>query len=218
MTDYDRCVAFIVEGMTERVFYEEYLRRFEVVFPGCAVRSIDEDEDSFEVEANGLKFLVRFNNVGTITQMPNSSAWFKRSCYDKLPSCPWTVFLCYDTDSYESRISKFQNVSWNLLRNELAACASEIVEIAASADIEDVMLVDYESVLRYLGLPLDTPIPSGKKGKARMKKLYKLRSPRMPYHEGDRARPLICSLDFAEITRRSPLPLNSIANLFGYGY
>lgn len=41
MTDYDRCVAFIVEGMTERVFYEEYLRRFEVVFPGCAVRSID---------------------------------------------------------------------------------------------------------------------------------------------------------------------------------
>lgn len=215
MGEYQRGIAFIVEGSTERVFFEEYIKHLADRHDDCRVLDCDFDEDSLVVVVGERRFLTRFNNVGTVTQMPNSFAWFDRSCYGKHPQIPWTVFLCYDTDSYNAPVSKFQSDSWKLLRQDLCSRSQKVIEIAASADIEDVMLEDFSGVLSFLNLPLTTAMPSGNKGKSKMKKLFKERSPQRPYHEGERARPLIRALDLDKITRCSPLPLKKIARSFG---
>jgi hypothetical protein len=68
------------------------------------------------------------------------------------------------------------------------------------------MLCDYAGVLNFLGLPADTDLPNGRKGKARMKKLHKKVALNKPYHEGDKARPLIRALDMDKILKTAPIP------------
>lgn len=95
---------------------------------------------------------------------------------------PWTVYLCYDTDSSSSNISKFYEGDWKILRQELEnSKATTIVDLAASADIEDIMLYDIESVLTFLGIAMPVKLV-GRKGKAKMKALY--RKAGRAYHEG----------------------------------
>lgn len=68
---------------------------------------------------------------------------------------PWTVYLCYDTDSSNSNISKFYEGDWKILRQDLEKSkTTTIVDLAASADIEDIMLYDIESVLAFLGIAM----------------------------------------------------------------
>ncbi|MEC4175739.1 hypothetical protein VJ918_03035 [Adlercreutzia sp. R21] len=218
MLEYVQGVAFIVEGATERVFYEQYIRSAadERLVSTPFGEESEWGFDDLMIAGDQGDILVRFNNVGTVTQMPNSAAWFKRSCRARWPSLPWTVFLCYDTDSYDVPISKFQSESWNLLRKDLEESADEVIEIAAAADIEDVMLADFEGVLRYLGLDPAAPLPSGGKGKSRMRKLFKMRSVRHPYHEGEKALPLIQTLDMRKICAASLVPLGRINEVCGF--
>ena len=66
---------------------------------------------------------------------------------------PWKVFLCYDTDSSEYDITKFYQDDWKLLRKDLIkAKTEEIIDLAASADIEDIILTDLSGVCAYLVL------------------------------------------------------------------
>jgi hypothetical protein len=76
------------------------------------------------------------------------------------------------------------------MRSDIEPKAVAIVDLAAEADIEDIMLCDYAGVLGFLGLPANTELPNGRKGKVRMKKLHKMVALNKPYHEGDKARPL----------------------------
>ena len=82
--------------------------------------------------------------------------------------------------------------------------------MAAEADIEDIMLCDFTGVLAFLGLPSDTKLPNGRKGKARMKRLHKMVALNKPYHEGDKARPLVRALDMGKILRTAPIPLDML--------
>ena len=117
----------------------------------------------------------------------------------------WTVYLCYDTDAPNANISKFYEGDWRILRQELEkAKAKFVVDLAASADIEDIMLYDIESILKYLGIPMPEKLV-GRKGKAKMKALY--RSAGNTYHEGDRAKAMIEQLDFSKITEKAPIDL-----------
>ena len=161
-------------------------------------------------EKHGLARPCQLNNVGTVTQMTNSAEWFHRSCASRHPSIPWTVFLGYDTDAYNSNITKFHEGDWARLRLDIEPKADAIIDLAAEADIEDIMLCDYAGVLSFLGLPTDTDLPNGRKGKARMKKLHKKVALNKPYHEGDKARPLIRALDMDKILKTAPIPLVSL--------
>ena len=69
----------------------------------------------------------------------------------------------------------------------------------AKADIEDVMLCDLPGVLSFLGLPPETEMPPGNKGKTKLKKLYRKVAPNKAYHSGECAKDLISHLDMAEI-------------------
>lgn len=96
------------------------------------------------------------------------------------------------------------------LRNDIDLAADSITDLAAEADIEDVMLCDFLGVVSFLGLPPNVGIPRGGKGKAKMKKLFRMVALNNAYHEGNRARPLIKSLDMNVIKSSSPVPLEAI--------
>lgn len=90
------------------------------------------------------------------------------------------------------------------------AKAEEIIDLAASADIEDILLFDIAGICRYLDIDIPDK-PQGRKGKAKMKALF--RSCGRAYHEGDKAEDMIESLDFQKIVENSPLNLQYLMNL-----
>lgn len=149
-------------------------------------------------------------SVNSVSQMTNSATWFDRACVGENPETAWTVFLCYDTDEYNSDITKFHEGDWAMLRESISPAAQKVVDLAAEADIEDVMLCDLPGVLSFLGLPPETKMPPGNKGKTKLKKLYRKVAPNKAYHSGERAKDLISHLDMAEIRASAPVPLGEI--------
>lgn len=65
------------------------------------------------------------------------------------------------------------------------------------------MLCDLPGVLSFLGLPPETEMPPGNKGKTKLKKLYRKVAPNKAYHSGERAKDLISHLDMAGHRRPS---------------
>lgn len=107
---------------------------------------------------------------------------------------------------------------WKRLRDDIDEAAESVTDLAASSDIEDIMLCDLEDVLVFLNLPADTPLPSGRKGKVRMKRLFRMVAVNHPYHEAEKVRPLIQALYMGKIAERAPLPLGRFeSTLFGEG-
>ena len=53
------------------------------------------------------------------------------------------------------------------------------------------MLCDLPGVLSFLGLPPETEMPPGNKGKTKLKKLYRKVAPNKAYHSGERAKDLM---------------------------
>ena len=87
-----------------------------------------------------------------------------------------------------------------------------IIDFAASADIEDIMLLDIEGICAFKNQPI-VPVPSGRKGKAKMKKLFKSFGIGIAYHEGNRAEPMIKSLDFDKIIQSAPFDLHRLQTI-----
>lgn len=206
--EFTKGIAFILEGATEKVFYRSFLQWLAENNEGCSfdkIENTDIGEIAFEWKSGDGSVLIKFNIVGAVTQLIHSGKWFANTCARKY-KIPWQVFLCYDTDSPDKDISKFYEDDWKLLRDELKkAKAKEIVDLAASADIEDVMLVDLEGICKYLGIPVPTE-HKGRKGKAKMKALY--RSCGNTYHEGEKSADMVESLDFYKIINEGPIRLD----------
>ena len=210
--EYTKGIAFIMEGATEKVFYRSFLQWLADNNEGCSFDKIDNldiGEIAFEWESGVESVLIKFNVVGTVTQIIHSGKWFANTCAKKY-KIPWQVFLCYDTDSPGEDISKFYEDDWKLLRDELKkAKAKEIVDLAASADIEDVMLVDLEGICEYLGISMPTEL-KGRRGKAKMKALF--RSCGSTYHEGEKTADMVKKLDFQKIMDEGPIDLHRLEN------
>lgn len=210
---YSSGVAFVLEGDTEKVFYFELLEHFCKKHRGSFItrqKSASTGEIEYVITTNEKKVLVKTNVVGTISQIANSGAWFENRCYSEHKDMIWTIFLCYDTDNYLDDITKFSEGDWKELRKTIKKHKKcNVIDLAASADIEDTMLIDSDSVFRFLGLP-PGPVPNGSKGKKKMKKIYRLKGPTYGYHSGDRSRALIRSLDFDKIIACSPIPLKQV--------
>jgi len=209
--DYSRGMAFIMEGATEKVFYRSFLKWIAEQKQCTFEKGEDlENGDIYFVWDNGSeKILIKFNVVGTVTQVSHSAKWFFSKC-SKEYKIPWKVFLCYDTDNSMNDISKFYEDDWKILRSDLKrAKAEEIIDLAASADIEDILLYDIAGICRYLDVAIPDKL-QGRKGKAKMKALF--RSCGRAYHEGDKAEDMIESLDFQKIVENSPLNLQYLVD------
>lgn len=143
-------------------------------------------------------------------QTHRSIRLFDRTCIGENPETAWTVFLRYDTDEYDSDITKFLEGDWAMLRESISPAAQKVVDLAAEAGIEDVMLCDLPGVLSFLGLPPETEMPPGNKGKTELKKLYRKAAPNKAHHSGERAKGLGSHLDMTEIRTSAPVPLGEI--------
>lgn len=207
---YSKGVAFVVEGPTERVFYHEYLRWCCKMNDGSTMIQLPNRD--YVISSGNDKILVKFNVKGSVGSVPNATSWIRSTCMAK-PDITWTVVLCYDTDGDASL--NLNTRAWQRFRNDLADMKLPVIDLAADADIEDVMLLDIEGVRRFLKLASDVE-PQGRKGKAKLNSLFKAVNVIRPYHAGEKARPLVQSLDFNVIERDAPIAIRSIrAAIFG---
>lgn len=208
---FSKGVAFIFEGATEKVFYLTLLAHFCKNHIGWTLtREPSAREVFYTLTSERKSIIIKMFTVGTISQIVNADSWFRNFCHKPHPRINWTVFLCYDTDNYVSNITKFFEGDWCELRDSLRKDgASEIIDLAAQADIEDTLLLDIDGVLSFLNLP-PCEMPTGKNGKVKMKKLFKMRGRGSAYHEGERAKGLIESLNLDVIIEQSPLNLMKI--------
>lgn len=205
-----RGLSFIVEGATEKVFYLEYLSQLCKDKGLVLKKDLETQEDRYTIASANDEKIVMMASVNSVSQMTNSATWFDRACVGENPKVVWTVFLCYDTDEYNSDITKFHEGDWAMLRESIAPSAQKVVDMAAEADIEDVMLCDLPSILSFLGLPPQTKVPPGNKGKTKLKKLYRKAAQNRAYHSGERAKDLISHLDMAKVRASAPVPLKEI--------
>ncbi len=206
MDKFTEGIAFIMEGKTEKVFYKSFLDSICISNPNIKFgKEYSDDGEIYYVWSTiSKRIIIKVFVVGTISQITNSSSWFANKCAKKI-KIPWTVYLCYDTDSSSAEISKFYEGDWQLLRRELIkAHATKVIDLAASADIEDIMLYDLEGICRFLNIAVPEKLV-GRKGKAKMKMLH--RNCGLTYHEAERAMPLIKSLDFNKIVEKGPIDL-----------
>ena len=210
---YSSGIAFVFEGDTEKVFYLTLLSYYASKHPEYnLLKQTDEKtgEIYYVLSSEQRNVLVRLNVVRAVSQVANSGAWFHNRCYNDHKSLGWTVFLCYDTDNYNNDISKFYEGDWYLLRKSIEKNRNcQVVDLAAQADIEDIMLLDVDSVFGYLDIPA-VPLPTGNKGKSKMKKIFRLKGRGIAYHEGERAKPLIDCLDMEKIISLSTISFNEI--------
>lgn len=206
-------LAFIVEGDTEKVFYHEYLANLCLRFGYALKKDNASQEDLCVIDMGDDKALAMFWSSNSVSNIASGSIWFKRACAEAYPKVRWTVFLCYDTDEYNAPITKFHEGDWAALRRDVAVDATDVVDMAADADIEDIILCDLENVLKFLGLPESTQIPPGNKGKTKLRKLHRMVASNRTYHSGSRARPLIQALNMERLRSCAPVPLERIDNV-----
>lgn len=224
---YESGFAFILEGATELVFYDCLLQFLAQKHPECSLEK-QVDPETFEtfylVHGQFGVRIVRMNAVGTITQIHNSASWFKNTCIRaKGKMIPWTVFLCYDTDSYSADVTKFYKDDWGIFREMIKGRggAKRVIDLAVSADIEDIFLLDLHGISCFMGLDTDLTledIPCGRKGSAKIKQLFikqrQLGRTKAAYHKGERAKSLIESLDMQKILDSAELPFHRMEEIF----
>ena len=207
-------IAFILEGDTEKEFYWALLNHFCSKHPGSYLNRIQLDDDIYYhlkmSSSNDYSILIKPYVLNSISNISHAAAWFKTQCRKKYSPLNWTVFLCYDTDSYNDDITKFYEGDWSILRKKLKP--AKIIDLSAKADIEDIMLLDENSIFKYLGIE-PREIPNGKKGKTRLKRLFRCAGSGVAYHSGTRAKELINSLDFDLIISRAPINLTIIETI-----
>ncbi|MBR1709965.1 MAG: hypothetical protein IJ719_14250 [Clostridia bacterium] len=211
----DRGIAFICEGDTEKQFYLSLLYYFTDKHNATIQKILNQQETDivYELAKKDIKYIIKFKVAESVTGMPKTSKWFDVDCVKKYGSkLSWTAFLCYDIDSYTRDITQFYEGDWKDLRDKLKH-AQSVIDLAAKADIEDIMLVDLEGVCAFIDHP---PIKRenllGRKGTAKMKMFF--RDCGKSYHKGDRARPLIDSLDKQKIIDSKILDFEKVEDLF----
>jgi len=207
---YSSGVAFIFEGETEQIFYERLLSHFSGKHPEFSYTNTFDDvvNDFISVSTSAdNSVIIRMNSVKTITQVTHSADWFNYNCKKVYPGVKWTIFLCYDTDSHLADISKFHEGDWLTLRRKLTGRNIEIIDLAARAMIEDLLLYDMKGICTYLGATHQT-IPRKGSGKNTLKQFF--REYGKTYHEGERALDLIWCLDIDRIIQCSEIQLNLV--------
>ena len=204
--------AFILEGDTEKEFYLSFLEFLCRKHGATLLRTTEEVslDIVYRMKKDDKECLIKFHTVNTVSQVPRAGKWFQTQCVKKYGSkVKWIVFLCYDLDDYNADISKFYEGDWAALRTSLNR-ADQILDVAAAADIEDVMLQALSGVCNYLNGVCPTDL-KGRKGKTKMKNLFLFNG--KYYHSGKRARALIDSLDMEKLTRGNLVPLAAMEQM-----
>ncbi|MFA6840626.1 MAG: hypothetical protein WCR05_07575 [Sphaerochaetaceae bacterium] len=213
-TRYTSGIAFICEGETEQIFYERLIYHFHALNQEYSYQNNlfdDKDNDYYSVAtSDSQSVLIKMKTIGTVTQMTHAAQWFNNICRGKQQGLRWTVFLCYDTDTYQEDISKFYEEDWKILRKKLSGRNIDIIDLSASAMIEDLFLYDRQGICNFLQIP-EQDIPYVGNGKNTLKHFFRQHG--QTYHEGERARNLIWSLDIELISQQAQIQLSKVGDL-----
>lgn len=215
-TTYDAGWVFICEGSTEKTFYicllEFLCQKYGVTIQKVALN--DGLDIVHEIHFPSKVCIIKIYDAGALTNMPKAGKWFEEECVKRylMKRSLWSVFLCYDTDGYQQDITPYYEGDWKTLREKIGK-AEQIVDLAAAADMEDVLLADLDGICEYLGIAHQSASSlSGRKGSSKMKALF--RSHGQAYHKGERAETLIKALDMQKIIDTAVIPLKVIDELF----
>ena len=209
-----RGYAFILEGDTEKAFYLSFLNYLAQKNNATLQRTVDTEvpDVGYLLYHNDVVDLIKMHVVNSISQMPRTANWVHTHCTGRYGrGKDWSVFLCYDTDDYQEDVTPFLEGDWDILRKKIRR-VNRVIDVAARADIEDAMLTDLAGICGFLGVEeVSKDQLTGRKGKARMKALFRAHG--AYYHSGDRARPMIDTLDMQKIIDESQLPLQEIERI-----
>lgn len=150
-------VLIFVEGDTEK---ELYCKFFDML------RGLIKN-GKFNVNKIEIKNLKGIGNFKTKARRIYQNDILKNN-----PDVVFDIFLCYDTDVFESFSSK-PPVDWKGIEKVLREFgAQRVIHIKAKKSIEDWIMRDSLGVIKYLRLPNNTKIPSNN-GLEQLKYLFK---------------------------------------------
>lgn len=198
---------FFCEGDTEAVFYKALVDFLcKDITDDYRILNNTLGEEYYELKINNSYITIIYKSINTISSM-TSSAPYSKDYYDKNQDIKnWTIFLCYDMDEYKNDITQFFEDDWSVFRDALSKNREnvEIIDLCARAEIEDLILLDINSICDYLKVS-SIDVPTNSKGKGKLKSIF--RKNNKCYHEGVRAAKLINTLDFNLIIKKAEIPL-----------
>lgn len=152
-------VCLYTEGATDKVFYDRLL-------------------DYIKTKAKNKKFIVdeiKKINIAGIGNFKNKllNKFEREINVSKYKNYKKVVVLCYDEDVFDL-VNQMPPVDKNQLEKELREKgASEVIHLVAKKSIEDVFLLDIESIIKDLGLPKSSLNNLSGSGYKKLSTLYK---------------------------------------------
>lgn len=200
MNDIDLEIAFICEGETEEVFYKTLVQKYSMIMKAEHYGNDNLDGTAIIIRTEEKSVRISFKCTSTCSQITNQVEWIRNEYADKIRNRDICIYICYDTDSYREDITRFEEGDWEYFIKQIEKISGEIniIQLAAKAQIEDIMLIDKNGIKKYLGLT-EIAIPNKSKGKYKMREVFKQAN--KCYREGYRSERFINSLDFEYICK-----------------
>ncbi len=187
-----KIIVLYVEGETEDEFYnrvKEYLK--------------NKSNDNYIIKVICVKSNSRFSN-----KLINK---FKNEIINKYTKEEKVVCLCYDSDGYE--FGKHPSFDAKKLDKSLKELGTKkVIHIVANKSIEDFIMIDEDSVKKFLNLPKNIKA-KGKNGLEKIKDLYSKAN--RTYFKGSKTAGLINSLEIDKICDSICPELSELCNEMG---
>ncbi|MCL2873473.1 MAG: hypothetical protein FWE29_00920 [Defluviitaleaceae bacterium] len=152
-------IVLVVEGDTDKYFYDSFLDKFE-----------------YRRKLSNIEF--KIINVKGIGNFKKDSL---RKCeyyllHKKKKDIPTYIFLCYDSDIFTRKFAQNPPFDYDNLKKGLSKLqdVQEVYNIIAEESIEDWFLFDLESVCKYLNIrSIQHKALKGNSGEDKLKHLFK---------------------------------------------
>ncbi len=180
-------VCLYTEWATEKVFYDKLLDYIKTKSPNNKF-SVN------EIKKIDIAGIGKFQNkiVNKFRREIASNAKYEK--YKKI------VFLCYDEDVFDNFVNPTPPIDRDKLLKDLESCgADEVVPLVAHKSIEDIFLIDIDSILASLGLKMSDYKKLSGSGYQKIKTLCK--KARKLYQKGGEAEDFVNNLDIDKICK-----------------
>lgn len=178
-------VCIYTEGATDEVFYNRLL-------------------EFIKNKSESKKFIVDAIKKSNIQGIGNFSSKLLRKFKQEINVKEYKeykkiVILCYDEDVFDF-VDQTPPVNWKKLEKDLQIeGADKVIHLKAIKSIEDIFLLDIESILKSIGLSKNNVKNISGSGYQKLKSLYK--KVNKMYYKGDRVENFVYNLDIGKICK-----------------
>lgn len=194
MIQNDYGVVIFVEGDTEEVFYRYLIKWLK--------------EQGNQLKTSGPIIIKNLHGIGGFKRM--AFRYYLNKIVPKQKNREFYVVLAYDTDVFE--YSMQPPVDWKKIDNLFIAYgAVDVIHVKQKQMIEDWFLLDLQGLCKYLKLPLNTTMPTGKNANEKMQKLFTKAN--KIYYKGHYIRKFLHELDLGVIYSKQKHELMPLCKL-----